>query len=237
MKTRRTSAGGEPPSSSHTLRSIRAAGRPSLTRRSGPAAESPKRFAIHSSPGSRHWLGTDEHGQPYLPLVGEHGDYRLRQDVGCDWTDFVQLSTRGLAQDPLGVDDLEAALALVRGRPFLGVDPTTYTWAEAILQEMISNVIDVAHALSVHHLQTGDTRAAQEAAARGLLVEPTCELLHRDAIRAAASRGDTADIARLAHRLRSQVESIDPDGNIDDETADLLRLLGWENPVHHVARP
>ena len=173
----------------------------------------------------RNWLGTDSDGQPFLPLVGDHRDYRLSQAVGCDWHDFLLLAREGLASGPGGTDLLERALSLVRGRPFLGVDPTTYIWAEADTQEMVSAVVDVAHVLSALQLGHGDSRAAQDAAARGLLAEPGSEVLHCNAIRAAAARGDSVEIARLSVRLRAQIESIDPDGGLAEATADLLRQV------------
>jgi len=70
---------------------------------------------------------------------------------------------------------------------------------------MISVIVDVAHALSVTRLAQRDYRAAQEAAAQGLLAESSSELLYRDALRAAAARGDTDEAVRLADRLRTQI--------------------------------
>lgn len=97
---------------------------------------------------ARQWLGRSPEGEPYLPLVVDGGTYKLRPDVSCDWHDFVRFSKLGLASGADGGMALTAALDLVRGRPFLGVDPATYTWAEADLQEMVSAVVDVAHMLS-----------------------------------------------------------------------------------------
>lgn len=173
----------------------------------------------------RHWLGRTPDGEPYLPLVADGGEYRLRPEVTCDWHDFLRLAHTGLSQGAEGVVDLAAALDLVRGRPFLGTDPVTYTWAEADTQEMISAIVDVAHVLSVTRCEFGDHRGAQEAAARGLLVEPYSELLYRDAIKAAAARGDHAEVDRLANRLRHELALIDPEDGIADETAALLSAI------------
>lgn len=173
----------------------------------------------------RHWLGNDSDGQLFLPLVGDHGDYRLSPEFDCDWHVFLRLAREGLARGPNGADLLEQALTLVRGRPFLGVDPTTYIWAEADAQEMVSAVVDVAHVLSALQLGLGDSRAAQDAASRGLLAEPGSEVLHCDAIRAAAAKGDSEEIVRLSARLRAQIEAIEPDGGFGEETIELLRQL------------
>ena len=87
---------------------------------------------------------------------------------------------------------------------------------------MISAITDVAHALSLAQPGAGNPAAARAAAARGLLAEPCSELLYRDAIRAAAARNDTDDVTALAARLRTQLEALDPDAGIDDETAEML---------------
>jgi len=178
----------------------------------------------------RHWLGSTSDDQPSLPLVAEEGDYRLHPDVGCDWHDFIRLARRGLARGADGAGDLGAAIALVRGRPFLGVDPAGYTWAEPDIQEMISAIVDVSHALSATRLAQRDYRAAQEAAAQGLLAESCSELLFRDALRAAAARGDTDEAARLADRLRTQIEQLDPTAGPEEETVELLRELNMGVP-------
>ena len=157
-----------------------------------------------------------------MPLVVDGGNYQLRPDVSCDWHDFVRFSQLGLTSGTDGAMALAAALDLVRGRPFLGVDPATYTWAEADAQEMISAVVDVSHVLSVARCDAGDYRGAQEAAARGLLAEPCSELLYRDAIRAAAAAGDRDEVERLAARLRHEIALVDPEELLDEATVDLV---------------
>ena len=176
---------------------------------------------------ARSWLGTDSDGEPHLALVGENGDYRLH-GVSSDWSDFLDLARAGLSAevDELGVlNALEQAMSLVRARPFLGIDPATYLWAEADTQEMISTIVDVAHVLSLTHLSQGNFFAAQEAATRGLLVDPVSELLHCDAIRAAHARGDDEEALRLSDRLRTQVGLIDPDLDLSDESIELLTRI------------
>jgi DNA-binding SARP family transcriptional activator len=174
---------------------------------------------------ARQWLGRSAEGEPYLPLVVDGGNYQLRPDVSCDWHDFVRFSQLGLTSGADGDMALAAALDLVRGRPFLGVDPATYTWAEADAQEMISAVVDVSHVLSVARCDAGDYRGAQEAASRGLLAEPCSELLYRDAIRAAGAAGDSDEVERLAVRLRHEIALVDPDELLDEATAGLLDSL------------
>jgi nucleoid-associated protein YgaU len=174
---------------------------------------------------TRQWLGRAPDGDPYLPLIREGGEYRLRPEVTCDWHDFVRLAKEGLTQARPGPNNLVRALELVRGRPFLGVDAEAYTWAESDTQDMISAIVDVAHALATVSLSKGDHRRARWAAARGLLVEPASEVLYRDAIRAAAAAGDTDEVGRLADGLRRQIELLDPDDGVSEETAALLASI------------
>jgi LysM repeat protein/two-component SAPR family response regulator len=171
---------------------------------------------------ARQWLGKGPDGEPYLPLVADGGSYRLRPEVSCDWHDFVRFSQLGLESGAPGATALSAALDLVRGRPFLGVDPATYTWAEADIQEMISAIVDVAHVLAEMRLEAGDFRGAQQAAARGMLAEPCSELLYRDSMKAAIAIGDLDELERLSRRLRAEITLIDPDETFDDETIELL---------------
>ncbi len=171
---------------------------------------------------ARQWLGRGSDGQPYLPLVAEGGSYRLRGEVTCDWHDFVRFAQLGLDSGPQGLTALSAALDLVRGRPFLGVDPANYSWAEADAQDMISAVVDVAHVLAEAHLQAGDNLRARQAVAKGLLAEPCSEMLFRDAMRAALAAGDVEELERLTARLRHEIQLLDPDESVDDETVELL---------------
>lgn len=177
----------------------------------------------------RHWLGNAPDGQPYLPMVGEHGDYRLSPEVRCDWHDFLTLSRMGLERGTEGAESLQEALAVVRGRPFLGIDPVSYMWAEPDTQEMISAIVDVAHCLAVVRLDQGDGRASLRAAAAGLKAEPCSEVLHRDAIAAALSNGDVAEAQRWADRLRVALSDLDPDAVPEAETLEMLRQLATSN--------
>jgi DNA-binding SARP family transcriptional activator len=174
---------------------------------------------------TRSWLGTAPDSTPHLPLVAEAGDYRVGPSVTCDWHDFLRLAHEGLTAGPEGAETLELALQLVKGRPFLGIDPTGYIWAESDAQEMVSSIVDIAHELCVIRLDQHDTRAVLKAAARGLLADPASELLYGHAIRAAALEGETDVIDRLVARLRVQTDAIDPDVGLSDEIIELLSSL------------
>jgi two-component SAPR family response regulator len=153
----------------------------------------------------RQWVGYAPDGGLYLPFVRDGSHYQLHDRVTCDWHEFVALSHRGFAAGVDGIPDLEAALSLVRGRPFLGIDPGRYVWAEPHIQEMIAAVCDVAHLVSQARAQRGEWRAAQHAAAIGLLVDPVSDLLHEDAVEAAIGAQDVADLQRLKFQRRQQL--------------------------------
>lgn len=179
---------------------------------------------------ARAWLGRTRDSDPYLLPYQAANGYRLHPDVRTDWDDFLRHARRGLTAGPAGAPDLAAALTLVRGRPFTGTTPGTYDWAEAITQEMISTIADVAHVLARTHLTAGDHEAAALAAAAGLIADPCNETLYRDAITAAGERGDTDQVRRLANSLQAHLDDIDEGESAEPETFALVRrLLGTGN--------
>jgi DNA-binding SARP family transcriptional activator len=186
-----------------------------------PGARVPKETRNPLISRTRRWLGRAPHGGHYLEHFGENSGYGVRPDIGCDWHDFQALAGRGLAAGPDGADDLAAALDLVRGRPFLGVTPHTYTWAEADTQEMLAAIVDTAHALAELALAAGDHRRARWAASAGLTADPYAELLYQDAIRAAKAAGDAVDVQHLLTLLRRRIEEIDPTDDVDEATGAL----------------
>lgn len=174
---------------------------------------------------TRNWLGADDDGQTYLPPVTNVKGYRLSSAVTCDWYDALTLARAGLAADSTGHLELGEALELVRGRPFLGVDPSAYAWAETDAQTMISSVVDIAHEVAARHGATGNYTEAQAAIARGLLADPANQQLHHDAISIAGQRGDINEVRRMADRFRAQLQAIDPDATLDPATAQLLEAV------------
>ncbi|MEV4616931.1 LysM peptidoglycan-binding domain-containing protein [Kitasatospora sp. NPDC049258] len=176
---------------------------------------------------ARSWLGTDPNGNAYMPRIQDTGDnrYRLARTVTCDWTTFQQHTRTGLA-DPGEDGDLalRRALALVRGRPFTGIDPGRYSWAEYAIQGMVSEITRAAHELSTRRLDAGDTTGSLWAARQGLLAGEENEVLHRCLFRAHHAAGDidalrssAAVLARINHKLG--------DIDMEAETAALLQEL------------
>jgi DNA-binding SARP family transcriptional activator len=174
---------------------------------------------------ARRWLGDAPDGRSYVGKFSDGELYTLHPAITCDWHDFCTLSKRGLAAGPDGLDDLHAALDLVRGRPFLGVDPAAYGWAEADTQQMISAIVDVAEALAAAASQVGDYRRVRWATARGLDAEPFAERLHTLAAEAAAATGDHDEADRIIERFRRRIQELDPDDDIDPEVT-LGRVVG-----------
>jgi len=126
---------------------------------------------------TRTWLGRTDAGDPYLmPFTETGGRLRLRPEVGSDWDQFQDLATAGLA-DPEDLEHLTAALRLVRGRPFGPVAGREMPWADLPLNDMVSLITDVAHALACRHEERGNWSAARDAALRGLRTESESEVL------------------------------------------------------------
>ncbi len=150
-------------------------------------------------------------GADVLPIVGPDGIYRLGPTVACDWTAFQALAHRGLAAGPDGLDDLQAALDLVRDRPLLGIRDQDYTWAEYDIQHMISTIADVAHVAAQLQSARGAHRVAIEAATKGLLAEPVSEALQADRISAANAADDLAEARRLRARWENMLADLDPE--------------------------
>lgn len=169
--------------------------------------------------------------------MSDDGLYELA-GVGSDWGHFGFLIRPGLANAPL--DDLMAALALVRGVPFDRSRPGRYTlraaryaWAEFMAQEMISSIADVSYAASSRAITSGQAQVGLEAALTGLKVAPWEERLWRCAIRASWVMSDMEGISDILSGLEEQVALLEAEP--ERQTQDLLeeieaRLHGRNTP-------
>lgn len=135
-----------------------------------------------------------------LPAGRRNQPLALSPHVTCDWDDFRRLATRGLEAGSAGVDDLAAALALVRGRPLSGVESGAYGWADREVDSMVAAITDVAHTLARRLIKSGDARAALSAATTALSIDPVSDRLCDDAIAAALAYGDLAQATRIKQR-------------------------------------
>ncbi|WP_458248850.1 LysM peptidoglycan-binding domain-containing protein [Streptomyces sp. MAI_2237] len=174
--------------------------------------------------GLRSSLGSDPDGNPYVPRRKSGEDpYRLAPGVRCDWSRFLHLAERGLPLGPAGLNDLEKALALVRGRPFGG---RPLPWAEPMQQEMTIRIIDIAHTVATHRTSPGphhDLSAARRAIATGLDADPTAELLYRAWMRLEAACGNRAGLHTAITRIQQVNQALDC--SPETETTQLINDL------------
>ncbi|MDT0616678.1 bacterial transcriptional activator domain-containing protein, partial [Streptomyces lancefieldiae] len=158
------------------------------------------------------------------------GVYSFNADVTADWHQFQDLYAKGMHHHGEDADTaLAHALALVRGRPFSGIDQSRYAWAEHNIQEMISASVDVAHELAMRRMSARDFRAAASAVSIGLTCDIQAELLYRDLFQIYSETGDRAGLERTAHQLNR----ISTETGLDSspETVALLNALLAANSV------
>ncbi|MFD8079273.1 hypothetical protein ACFV3E_42385 [Streptomyces sp. NPDC059718] len=154
-------------------------------------------------------LGAAPDDQPYLPRPRAGSGYAFDASVRSDWATFQDLATRGLAAGPVaGMADLEAALALVRGRPFDGQE---YPWAVSVQQEMLSRIVDVVHTLAAWHCagDAPDWDAARGAVLRGLDIDETAEVLYRDWIAIEQAAGNHSGARKAVARVTEVTRAYD----------------------------
>jgi hypothetical protein len=177
----------------------------------------------------RRWLGKTSGGEDYLPRYQAGTGYQLHDRVDSDWAQWQRLLPD--ASDAATTEDLEAALALVRGRPFDGVRARRYTWAETLEQHMTSAIVDASNELARRRLREGRWRAAEAAVVIGLSVEPGMERLWRARILAAHSSGNTAGVQEAVDRMLAIVDELG--GDLEDETEQLLTQLHDNTKPRH----
>lgn len=156
----------------------------------------------------RNRLGADADGNLYLPKT-RTGVYRLSPKIRSDWDRFQHLAKRGLTKGPAtGAADLQAALALVKGRPFGGAD---LTWAAARTQEILVRITDVAHTLATWHRTAArpDLDAARRAVRIGLDIDSSAELLYQDWMLIEAQAHNPTGVRTAYETLRDVNRGID----------------------------
>jgi LysM repeat protein len=170
---------------------------------------------------ARAMLGRAADGTDYLPRHTGPDGYRLDPAVTTDWQQWLDLLPDG--PTTARTEDLEAALTLVRGRPFAGFKPRYYAWAERLLQEIISAIVDVAWELGRRRLLEGRHQAAAAAVAIGLDVEPGMERLARLQILAAHAGGNPDAAQAAIGRLLDITDELG--GDLEDVTEQLIHDL------------
>ncbi|MEW1639822.1 LysM peptidoglycan-binding domain-containing protein [Streptomyces sp. NPDC093801] len=164
----------------------------------------------------RNVLGLTSDGQPLLPRPKNSSGYVLHPSVTSDWAEFKTLAARGLAAGPgAGTADLEAGMALVRGRPFEG---RTLPWADPVIQEMLSRITDTAHTLARWHTDgdTPDLDAARRTVLQALEVEETSEVLYRDLLHLEVAAGNHAAVRKVIARAQQMARTYNI--TLDDTT-------------------
>ena len=176
-----------------------------------------RRTVVARTSDLRKLLGSTPDGTAYLPRVTQNATYPKMTGVRCDWIRFLRLAERGLSGGTDGIADLEAALKLVRGRPFQG---SNASWAMPEAQEMASRIVDVAHTAAVQRISTAQWDAARSAIGTGLDVEPTAERLYRDWITLEHRRGNRARLSCVVNELQRALRPLGVD--MEPETERLI---------------
>lgn len=179
----------------------------------------------------RKWLGTDAEGRPYVPEFRRGSPYELHEGVRTDWHLWCDL----VGDDPreASSSSLDYALRLIRGRPFEGVKPGTYAWAQPLITEMLAQIEDCADEVGRRRLLEGRWLAAERAASVGLMCEPVSERLYRTQIRAAYAAGNLGHAQEAINRMLVFFAKLESDVE-EDETAELLALVREGAPRERV---
>jgi DNA-binding SARP family transcriptional activator len=184
---------------------------------------------------ARAYLGMTADGEPRLPEA-RNGIYRLDPSVGLDWARFQALAERGYAAGEGGVEDLRRALELVRGRPFEGVKPRSYGWAQLDqVPVMESAIVDAADHLAELLLRGRDHAGAQWAARQGIAGAPYDERLYRRLMLAADAVGNPAGVESAMDELllRLEEENVEPYDTLHEETRALYERLTRHRRASH----
>ncbi|MET9122211.1 LysM peptidoglycan-binding domain-containing protein [Streptomyces sp. NPDC004528] len=172
----------------------------------------------------RRTLGDDPDGEPYVPRRASSEDpYVISPEVRCDWDQFTRAVEQCLQEGPSAVTELEAALSLVRGKPF-GANPPP--WAEPYAQEMVTRIVDAAHTIATWRTAPGphhDLTSARQAVAAGLEIDDSAELLYRDWLLVEHAAGSRSGVRTAVARLQQINRTID--ACMEDATEQLLRDL------------
>jgi nucleoid-associated protein YgaU/DNA-binding SARP family transcriptional activator len=169
----------------------------------------------------RSWMGKTPAGEDYLPRHQAGSGYAFLPAVRTDWDLWTDLLQDGPLRAP--TECLEQALDLVRGRPFDGVHPRHYAWAEPIRQRMISEIVDASYELARRRLMEGHWRASEQAVVIGLTIEPALERLWRMRILAAHESRNGAAEQEAIDRMLAITDELG--GDLEAETENLLAGL------------
>jgi DNA-binding SARP family transcriptional activator len=155
---------------------------------------------------------------PHATAQGQQKIYRLSNQVATDWSQFCALYRAGRQND--SVDSLQAALDLVRGRPFGDLDGGPgYQWlhTEGHVRHMQAEIADCADLAAGMYLDLGQPVEARWAATRGLVADCYAERLWVRLMAAADALGEPQEVERILAEmdlrmgLEGDFESLHPD--------------------------
>ncbi|MGH9017138.1 MAG: AfsR/SARP family transcriptional regulator, partial [Acidimicrobiales bacterium] len=154
-------------------------------------------------------------GPDLVPEAQRGSGYRFADGVRCDWTIFDRLVAE--AEGPQEKEKLREALSLVRGAPFEGVPPGSFTWAwtELFVSRIEVAVASAANRLGELALAEGDVETAIWAALQGLSSAPNELSLWSLHLRASAK----SNIGALERTWKSARAVL------GDDSRDLIPLL------------
>lgn len=175
----------------------------------------------------RKWLGHNPTtGAKYFP----ERTLRLEDTVVTDWEVFKNLV--GDKTATASTTALEEALSLVRGRPFEGYaeDDEAREWAFTEFQQIriYEAIVDVAYELARRRYFEGAWRKACQAAASGVLFEPSAERLWRIWIHAEHANGRPNRVQEAISRMKARITELDPDHgpvDLEPETVQLIDAI------------
>ena len=185
----------------------------------------------------RDWLGTNPRtGKPHLPNAKDSRAAKIRgvgvyqvDDVLVDVDLFRRLRARGQARGEHGLEDLNAALALVEGPPFDQLRAGGWSWlaeGDRPDQQMVCAVTDVAHIVINHAIATNDGPTALATAEAVMAAVPHEEIARLDLVAAMSATGH----GNTAGQLRQSVlESSDDTLPVDlsERTDRIVRDREW----------
>jgi len=138
-------------------------------------------------------------------IVGENECYWLdRAAVGVDLDELERLLAQSNTAEPEHAHALsERALRLFRGEPLAGSD---YVWSESDVPRLRATFVGLLEQAARHRLESGEARAALDAAERGLEVDTLNESFWRLAMEAESELGLREAVAERYERLRAVLD-------------------------------